>query len=88
MLPVTHHADETAILHVAEPPLGQHRVHTMPASVHEGLSSFRCNCAGGCYAVGKSRASKVMAKALRAGFQRFIQRWRPVPVGSSLRITR
>src|SRR5690606_27692238 len=38
--------------------------------------------------VGKTLPSKVMAKALRAGFQRFIQRLRPLPVGSRLRTTR
>ena len=35
----------------------------------------------------KRRPSKVMAKALRAGFQRFIHRSWPVPVGSSERTT-
>ena len=34
------------------------------------------------------RPSNVMAKALRAAFHRFIQRFLPLPVGSRLRTTR
>ena len=34
------------------------------------------------------RPSKAMSKALRAGFQRIIQRRWPVPVGSRLMIAR
>ncbi|HET8930376.1 MAG TPA: hypothetical protein VFN21_06955, partial [Acidimicrobiales bacterium] len=49
-----------------------------PAS---GLSRERCNWGWRFqWLVVKSRSSKVMAKALSAGFQRFIQRAAPLPV--------
>ena len=55
--------------------------HGRPATV--GLSCFRCNWVGRVQllVVVKRRSPKVMAKALRAGFQRFIQRRRPQPGG-------
>lgn len=56
--------------------------------VQKGLSGIRCNWSGSLLLVvmlepQKRRPSKVMVKALRAGFQRFIQRFWPVPFGSS-----
>ncbi|HEX8863834.1 MAG TPA: hypothetical protein VGC06_32980, partial [Actinomycetes bacterium] len=38
--------------------------------------------------LGVMRPSKVMTKAFSAGFHRIIQRFRPLPVGSSDRVTR
>ena len=58
-----------------------------------GLSDRWCNWSGWSLVVGivgpqKRRPSKVIANALSAGFQRFIQRSAPVPLGSSDRTTR
>jgi hypothetical protein len=54
-----------------------------------GLSVFRCKwLVASFYSVGKIRPSNVMAKAFRAGFHRFIQRFGPFPVGSRLRTAR
>lgn len=57
-----------------------------------GLSGTWCNWPGWSLVLGivepqKRRPSKVIANALSAGFQRFIQRSWPVPFGSSDRTT-
>ena len=59
----------------------------------KGLSDEWCNWSGSLLLLAmlgpqKRRPSKVMAKALRAGFQRFIQRSWPVPFGPSDLTTR
>ena len=63
-----------------------HETGSTPPSLHQGAWDYRSNGVRGvhCYwfSAAGMRSAKVMAKALRAGFQRFIQRCAPRPVGS------